>query len=210
MLGGTVPVSDNWGLDRGTPIDRHYIEQFLAEHRDDIRGHVLEVRDSGYTDRFGAGISRRDVIDIEPTNPHATLVADLTTADAVPSDRFDCFILTQTLQFIYDTGAALRHAHRILRPGGVLLATLPAVSRLAPRYGLEGDYWRFTPASCARLFGAAFGEDRVVLRSYGNVRTGMAFLLGMAREDLSRRDLEAQDSYFPLILAVRAVKRDIA
>ena len=103
--------------------------------------------------------------------------------------------------------AALHHAHRILRPGGVLLATVPAVSRIAPRYGLERDYWRFTPASCVRLFGAAFGDLRVAVRSYGNVRAGTAFLLGMAQEELSRRELEAHDPYFPLILAVRAVKR---
>ena len=34
------------GRDRGTPIDRHYIERFLDEHRADIRGRVLEVRDA--------------------------------------------------------------------------------------------------------------------------------------------------------------------
>lgn len=209
-LGGTVPLSDNWGQDRGAPIDRHYIEAFLTEHRGDIRGAVIEVRDSAYTDRFGTGVHQREVLDIDSDNPRATIVADLTAADAVPADRFDCFILTQTLQFIYDTTAALHHAHRMLRPGGVLLATVPAVSRLAPRYGLERDYWRFTPASCARLFGGAFGSERVTVRSYGNVRTGTAFLLGMAREELSRRELDAHDPYFPLILAVRAVKRPAA
>ena len=43
---GTKPVSDHWGWDRGTPVDRYYIEQFLAEHAADVRGRVLEVKDS--------------------------------------------------------------------------------------------------------------------------------------------------------------------
>src|SRR6266478_325221 len=109
----TTPLSDHWGFDRGTPLDRYYIERFLEEHCQDIRGRVLEVRDSRYTDRYGTAVQRRDVLDIDPRNPNATIVVDLATADAIPPDQFDCFVLTQTLQFIYDTRAAVAHAHRI-------------------------------------------------------------------------------------------------
>jgi hypothetical protein len=111
------------------------------------------------------------------------------------------------MQLIYDVRAAVIHAQRILRPGGVLLATVPVASRLAPAYGLDRDYWRFTPAGCRRLFSDVFGPDRVEIRSYGNARTGAAFLWGLAREELTRRELETHDAYFPLIVAVRAVKR---
>src|SRR5947207_406343 len=45
-----------WGAERGTPVDRYYIERFLERHRADIRGRVLEVRDSRYTDRFGTSV----------------------------------------------------------------------------------------------------------------------------------------------------------
>jgi hypothetical protein len=202
----TTPLSSYWGLDRGTPVDRYYVEEFLAEHRDDIRGRVVELQDSQYTDRFGSAVDRREVLDIDPTNPLATIITDLAAAEAVPADSFDCFILTQTLQFIFDVPAAVAHVHRMLRPGGVLLATVPSVSRIAPVYGLERDYWRFTTASCRALFGAAFGASGVTVRSYGNVRAATAFLSGLACEDLARAELEAQDEYFPLIVAVRAVK----
>ena len=47
------PVSRSFGFDRGTPVDRRYIEQFLARHAAAIRGDVLEVGDDGYTRRFG-------------------------------------------------------------------------------------------------------------------------------------------------------------
>jgi SAM-dependent methyltransferase len=202
----TTPLSDTWGFDRGTPVDRHYIEEFLAAHRNDIRGRVLEVQDSGYTDRFGSGVERRDVLDVDPANPRATLVADLAAADGVPADAFDCFILTQTLHLIYDARAALGHARRLLRPGGVLLATLPAVSRVSRGVGVDGDYWRFTAASCSTLFGEVFGPGQVEVRTYGNVLTAISFLTGLAREELRRRELDARDPFFPVIVAARAVK----
>jgi len=202
----TTPLSSYWGLDRGTPVDRYYVERFLAENSRDIRGRVVELQDTQYTDRFGAGVERRDVLDINPGNPAATIVADLTAAEGVPANSFDCFVLTQTLQFIYDVRAAVTQVHRMLRPGGVVLATVPSVSRIAPVYGLERDYWRFTPASCRMLFGDVFGGDGVTVRGYGNVRTTTAFLSGLAYEELSRGDLDAEDEYFPLIVAIRAVK----
>ncbi|HET7601225.1 MAG TPA: methyltransferase domain-containing protein [Gemmatimonadales bacterium] len=203
----TRPASDYWGIDRGTPVDRYFIERFLAEHRADIRGRVLEVQDTRYAARFGSGVDRVDVLDLNPANPLATIVGDLTVPGSVPADAFDCFVLTQTLQFIYDVRAAVAQAHRLLKPGGVLLATVPSVSRLAPVYGLEGDYWRFTPASCAALFGEAFGPGAVSVRGYGNPRAAIAFLAGLAQEELPRRALEAQDDHFPVIVAARAVKR---
>lgn len=199
----TTPLSDDWGFDRGTPVDRHYIGCFLNEHRRDIGGRVLEVRDTSYTDRYGKGVTARDVLDIDPANPRATIVADLAAADAIPSNHFDCFVLAQTLQYICDTRAAIGHAQRILRPGGVLLVTVPTLGRLDPEFP---DYWRFTARSCTALFGQAFGPERVSVRSYGNVLTAVAFLTGMAYEELSRRELETNDVRFPLLIAIRAVK----
>jgi len=47
------PISDCYGYDRGTPVDRIYIEAFLDRHCDDIRGHGAEVKTDGYLRRFG-------------------------------------------------------------------------------------------------------------------------------------------------------------
>lgn len=201
----TEPLSPVWGVDRGSPVDRCYIESFLREHRGDIRGRVLEVRDSRYTLKYGSEVARADVLDVNPANRRATIVADLAAADAIRPGQFDCFVLTQTLQYIYDPRAAVAHAARILSPGGVLLATVPAISRVDRRHA--GDYWRFTAAGCARLFGDAFGARQVEVRSYGNVLASIAFLTGMAREELAPRELAAHDELFPVVIAVRARKR---
>jgi SAM-dependent methyltransferase len=202
-----TPLSNDYGYDRGIPIDRYYIESFLEQNRRDIRGRVLEVKDSGYTDRYGTSVERRDVLDINPANPLATVIADLSTADTVPADQFDCFILTQTLQLIYDVRAAVGHTHRILRPGGVLLVTVPAASRIDEKCMPAGDYWRFTAAACTRLFADAFGRSNVVVQSRGSVLTCIAFLVGLAYQELKRSELDYHDDHFPLVITVRAVKR---
>jgi len=204
----TKPLSDHWGYDRGTPVDRYYIECFLEAHRSDIHGHVLEIKDSTYTDRFGRNVARQDVLDIDPGNPHVTLVADLAAADSIPADTFDCFILTQTLQFVSDLSAAITHIHRMLRPGGVLLCTVPGISRVERAYSAT-DYWRFTPAACSLLFNDVFGAEQVTICAYGNVLTAMAFLTGMAAEELSRRELATRAEYFPVTIATRAKKREV-
>lgn len=198
----TSPLSRYWGFDRGTPVDRYYIERFLWQNRSDIRGRVLELMDSGYTNLFGVGVTQADVLDIDPTNDRATIVDDLAVGEVLPSEAFDCFILTQTLHIIYDVRGAIATAHRVLRPGGVLLATLPAVSRV---WREEADFWRFTGASASRLFREVFGED-VRVTSHGNVLTAIAFLTGMAHEELRRRELDASDPLFPVTITVRAVK----
>ena len=200
----TSPLSDVWGFDRGNAVDRYYIESFLAGHQQDVFGRALEVQGSYYTKLYGTGVTHCDVLDIDSSNKDATLIADLSTADVLPSDAFDCFILTQTLHLIYDTRAAIRHARRILRPGGVLLVTVPSVSRIVP--GSKSDYWRYTAASCSLLFEEAFGRKNIMVRSYGNVLACIAFLTGMAAGELSRQELEKNDEAFPLIIGVRAVK----
>jgi SAM-dependent methyltransferase len=204
----TTPLSDVWGIDRGTPVDRVYVESFLERHRSDIRGRVLEVGDPRYTDRYGTGVTAHDVLDVDPGNPQATLVADLARPDAFEEGAYDCFVLAQTLQYVFDIRAAVRSAHRLLRPGGVLLVTVPCVSRIARSAGVAGDFWRFTHASVERLLAGEFGADAVDVAAHGNVLTAIAFLHGMAAEELKARELEADDPWFPVVVTARAVKRD--
>jgi SAM-dependent methyltransferase len=200
-----TPLSEFWGRDRGMPVDRYYIEQFLHRNRQAIRGHVLEIRDSRYTRRFGIDVRYIDVLDVVPSNPEATIITDLAAADTVPADAFDCFILTQTLQYIYDNRSALLHIHRILRPGGTVLATMPAVSRIDSRHA-ETDLWRYTASAARALFSEAFGSKQVSVLTFGNVLAEIAFLMGMAAEELSGKELATHDPNFPVIIAVSAVK----
>ena len=203
----TVPISPVWGVDRGTPVDRYYVHRFLDRHRSDIAGRVLEVKDPGYTRAYGDDrVTASEVLDIDPSNPYATLVVDLSKADAIPDDSFDCFVLTQTLGVVYDVAAAVRHAVRILKPNGVLLCTLPASGRISYEEGLRGDFWRFTEGSVRRLFADVLPESAFTVEGHGNVLACAAFLYGLALHELSTEELDAVDPYFPLVYTVRAVK----
>ncbi len=200
------PLSSVWGLDRGKPIDRYYIEQFLGRYSRDIKGTVLEIKDPVYTDAFGSDVQESAILDIAPENPNATIIGDLAETSALPEDRHDCFILTQTIHVIYDSESVLRNAWRTLKPGGVLLATLPCASRVDYESGLDGDHWRFTPASARRLFEGIFGQGQVQVEAFGNVMACCGFLMGIAAGELKTEELDPQDPYFPLLLGVRAVK----
>jgi Methyltransferase domain len=204
--GPAEPISAHWGRERGTPIDRWYIDRFLEQHAEDIHGRVLEVMDDRYTRRFGTEIEHTDVLDVDAANPSVTVVRDLSEPDRFPRKEYDCLIVTQTLQFVYDLDAAVASMHGALRSGGVCLATVPLLSRLDRPENNLGEFWRLTPAACARLFGARFGADRVEATGYGNPLSATAFLIGLAAEELDDRRLAASHPLFPLVVSVRAVK----
>ena len=196
-----VPASRNFGYDRGTPIDRYYIDSFLAAHAGDVRGRVLEVGDDGYTRRFGRDVGTVDVVDIDAANPSATLVGDLGGPATLPREAFDCIICTQTLMFIPDARAVVEHLHRALRPGGVLLVTVSGISPICrDEMARHGDFWRFTSRSIRTLLDEFFAGDGVRVQTFGNVRSSSAFLYGLAQEELTARELDLHDPDFELII----------
>ena len=203
-----TPIDPNWGFERGTPIDRIYVDRFIGSHAGDIRGSALEIAAPDYITRFGTGVEHVDILMATEGNPQATIVGDLTSAPQIPSDTFDCAIVTQTLQFVYDVRAAFATLHRVLAPGGVLLATVPGLTRISPpEDGEWGEWWHYTSRSARRLAEEAFGEGSVEVRAYGNVLTASAFLYGLAASDLRAEELEAHDRLYEVILGIRALKR---
>jgi hypothetical protein len=202
-LPGLEPVSREFGFDRGKPVDRWYIERFLSEHRADVRGAVLEVAESTYTQWYGDGeVARADVLH-HTGNTDSTLVGDLTTGEGLPSARYDCFICTQTLPFIYDVHAAVRGIASVLKPGGVVLATVPGMSQVSREDKRDwGDWWRFTSQGTERLFSEAFCD--VQTKAHGNVLAASAFLYAYSAEELTEQELEYHDPEYELLITVRA------
>jgi ubiquinone/menaquinone biosynthesis C-methylase UbiE len=206
------PVSSDYGNSRGLEIDRYYIEKFLAEFASDIHGHVLEIKHNAYTVRYGGDrVTKSDVLHPVEGNPDATIVADLTNADHIPSNVFDAIIFTQTLQVIYDIRTTIATLYRILKPGGVLLATASGMAKLSLEdFDKWGEYWRFTSQSARLLFEETFSKGQVTVRSYGNVLAAISFLEGLAVEDLKQKELDAVDRSYEVLIAVRAVKPEDA
>jgi hypothetical protein len=95
------PIGKFWGAERGQPIDRYYIENFLAKQKGDISGRVLEIGDNTYTIKFGGDqVDQSEILHVAQQRQSVTIIGDLTRADQIPTDSFDCIILTQTLQTI--------------------------------------------------------------------------------------------------------------
>ena len=209
LLRRTRPINPNdFGESRGQCIDRYYIEGFLAEHTADVHGHVLDFSDDTYARRFGGTkTSKVDVLHLSADNPKATIVADLAGGEGIPSDTFDCILCTQVLHHIYDVNAAVRTLYRVLKPGGVVLVTDAGIQKIDSVDLKNGqEYWRFTSLALRRLFEEVFPEDHVDVRAKGNVLAAVAFLQGLAVEDLRAGALDVVDRDFEVSIALRAVK----
>ena len=203
------PISRVFGLDRGTPIDRYYIEQFLRRHSNLIQGRVLEISENTYTRKFGTIVTSSEILHYDRSNSRATIIGDLTKPASLPISCIDCFICTQTLNFIFNVKNAVQGIYQLLSPNGVALITVAGISQIS-RYDMDrwGDYWRFTTRSASQLFTEVFGEQQVKVESRGNVLSSVAFLEGIVSEELTKEELEYQDEDYQMLVTVVATKKD--
>jgi SAM-dependent methyltransferase len=202
----TTPLCREYGYSRGTPIDRYYIDAFLAAHADDIGGHVLEIGDDAYSRRFGGNrITKQDVLHVREGQPEATIVGDLSLPGVLPPGVFDCIILTQTLHLIFDMGAAVEQLHAALRPGGVALITVPGISPIHGGPWKGSWYWSLSDLSLARLLAGPFVAAKVTTVTRGNLFAATAFLHGAAVEEVDKAKLDLDDPAYPVMVAARAM-----
>jgi SAM-dependent methyltransferase len=201
----TKPLSRKFGFDRGTPIDRFWIEDFVRKYKTDINGHVLEIGDRRYTTMFGSSnVTKSDILDLDSNNKTATIHADLSNVIGVKDNTYDCIIVTHVLGLIPEYEKAIAECYRMLKPNGVLLLT---VSCFSPFPTHTQSFWRFTPKGIGLVIEKYFGKTNVTTSSYGNVLTGQCFWVGMSQEELTKEQLEYNDSEYPCIATCRAIKR---
>ena len=165
----------------------------------------MEVQDNTYTVVFGADdVTECVVVDVDPSNQAATMIADMEVAGSLVPESFDCIILTQVLHLLRRPDRCINNCLVALRPGGALLVTAPSVSRISPTYP-DADYWRFTPAGLDQLFDRHWSGP-VSIEAFGNLRTCVAFLFGQVAEDLPDELIHERDPRFPLTVAAQAIK----
>lgn len=207
ILKGLSPISGVYGADRGNSIDRYYIGKFLKENSSFIKGNVLEILDNRYTLLFGKDkVKKSEILDIDRKNKGATIYADLRKPKELPEAQFDCIILTQTIHVIDDMFSVIESVYKMLKKGGVVLATLPCLSRIDVAAGIEGDFWRFTKASAKYLFETKFKSKNLEIKVFGNVFSSSAFLYGYSNEELTKEELDYTDPNFPMLIGVKAKK----
>lgn len=206
LTNSVKPISNNYGSDRGSSIDRYYINKFLSKNQKLINGHCLEIADNVYTKQFGQDkVTQSEILDIDIENKKATIYGDLKKLP-IPDNIYDCIILTQVFQFIDNLESAINECYRILKPGGNLLVTLPSISRIDIAGGINNDYWRFTAASAKYLFSKKFADQNLEIKSQGNALAGLGFWIGLAKEEINQNKLDYRDENFPCLITVKATK----
>jgi hypothetical protein len=194
-----TPFSATFGFDRGTPIDRYYVDAFMSGQRPAITGRVLEIQTNGYTTRFGVDVIASHTLDIR-AEFSPTYLCDLALAGGVvPTASYDCFLLPNTLPFIRDLEPALHQARRIVRPGGTILATVPC---LVPLTGDVADYWRLSADGWRVLAARVWPGCHIEVTAYGNVLTAAAAMYGITVEELTPAELDADDPRYPVLVTI--------
>ena len=201
------PVSRKFGLDRGTPIDRIYIEHFLKNNSSLIKGDVLEIAEDTYSRKFGNNVNKINILSPLKSIPKTTIVGDLTNYKNLPENIADAFICTQTLNFIFDFKSAVKGIHKLLKKNGVVLLTVSGISQIS-RYDYDrwGDYWRFTDKSIEKVFAEVFGKKNIKINTYGNVLSTISFLHGISSEELKEDEIFHNDNDYQMIITVIAKK----
>jgi SAM-dependent methyltransferase len=201
------------GRQRGEPVVRYYWRTYLAAHGDHVRGHGLEIGDTATLRHYGGErLTAADALDLRPREG-VTVVADLSRADHLPADTYDCFVVPFTSHLIYDIEAALYHALRVLKPGGVLLINFPCVDYDFPR-GLDMAtgrplfvFWWFTPLQVRNLLRrVGLSDADVDVHVYGNLFARIAYQLNLPVEELTAAERDHADPGHPLLVCARAIK----
>lgn len=203
---GVEPISRRWGREHGTPIDRYYIESFLQKNQDVIHGDVMEVADNTYTMRYGSDITNSYILHVNGWGDNV-IKGDLESGVGIPDNKVDCFICTQTIQFIYDISSVVSNIYRMLKPGGTALITAHGIAQISMYDYLNwGEYWRFTKQSLEKLFMQNFEQSQTEINSFGNVKIATALLYGLSVEDLEKEEFQYNDEQYPVLLTIKANK----
>lgn len=201
------PISNVFGLDRGTPIDRVYIEDFLEKNKQHINGTICEISNNLYSKKYSNNATKYEILHYTDDNPQATIIGDLTKSTTLPKGNIDCFILTQTLNFIYDFKEAINGIYHMLNDNGIALVTVAGISQIS-RHDMErwGDFYRFTDLSMKKAFEDVFGKANVEVNSYGNILSSVAFLQGISAEELTHEEIFYQDEDYQVLITIKVTK----
>ena len=175
-LRNTLPIKvENGGLQS---IVSWYSDHWIERHQPNLVGRVLRLGSSG---------------------------PGLDALGGLDSEAYDSVVCVMQLQYAYDLTSAIREIRRVMKPSGVLLATLPGVTTAQGRPDAD-DFWRFTTLSARKLFETQFLPRSVEIEALGNVLTAVGALHAEAASEFSKQELVTSGPQHPVVIAVRVTK----
>ncbi len=133
-----------------TFINRSYhrllLEQLIKSNRLAVRGEILDVgsKNRRYDGWFAGTVT---AIDRQPNPKFNVQRGDIEQGLDYPADRFDAIVCFEVLEYLDRYEQAIAEMHRLLKPGGVLLLSVPFLGRD------HGDRIRFTEAHLKQKLG---------------------------------------------------------
>jgi SAM-dependent methyltransferase len=144
---GLLRYFDRW---LGYSIRRQLLDEDLESLRLRMEGRVVEIG-NGHSRRrgkFEPPISEAECwvfIDVKET-----VQPDIRASiESIPlkDAEFDTVICLEVMEYVTDVNAALKEVHRILKPGGRLILSVPFMHRA----DTEHDFWRFSSHALKHL-----------------------------------------------------------
>jgi|YelNatPaOPRAMG01_1025707.scaffolds.fasta_scaffold14612_4 SAM-dependent methyltransferase len=106
-----------------------------------------------------------DSLDLWPQVENVTFVGDIEDMSMIEPCAYDSAICLEVLEHVPNPQQAIKEIYRILKPSGVVLFSVPHLSRL---HHIPHDYFRFTPYGLTHLLQLA-GFDVVDIQAKGGI-----------------------------------------
>ena len=200
-FGRLWPFSQRFGFDRGAPVDRYYLQQFVRSIRPVVRGRCLEIGGSRWSNWF----YRFDVdefrsLELEQSRIADDLVGDAADRGVLDPASWDSILAFHVLEHCPNPFAVVSNMRAWLRPNGHACIAVPCAQRV---HSYPGDYWRFMPDGLRVLF-SDFSEVNV--STYGNPLTVVSNYMGLSHTELAAEDMNAAHPDYPVLACVVARK----
>ncbi len=198
-------LDSNFGVSRGTPLDRKLISDYLWTATRDIDSMNLTVLEFG--DRIiSENMLKKSISWIflysqkfEIDTKNKIIYGDLTNFDESYSaiyGTFDIILSTQLMAFTDDPFAVVKNLNKMMKKDGVLVGTEPFLSPVS-RYDNEkwGDYFRFTLKGMKKLLDSAkFTISEIT--PLGNFSWSLALSKGLVQEDNLKLPISIDDGRY--------------
>lgn len=188
-----LPLANRWWANGS--FERDWIERFLSENALPLvkKGSRCLEWGTFYTEKIFSDVCvHKDSLEHSdtpqpPINSSIGLVYrdEIFKASTLPDNTFDVILSTQVYEHLYDPMLATKTMVRILKPGGILVATGP---HLCPYHKAPDDYFRYTKSGIASILKRS-GLTPIVERQFGNIHMLVNIFEGVPVKEVSQEDI---------------------